>query len=107
MNIEDILSPINAPVVPIYYTGNEKTYVTYLEYNQQGAAFADDKEKQTAFSYQINIYAPYKADDLVNQVKGLLINAGLTRTFEAEEYSEQTNLYQKVIRFSYSTENEG
>jgi hypothetical protein len=84
--------------------GDPDTYITFFEYNQNGAVFADDEEQETAHFVQVDVLSKGNYLELVNQVKQFLKNAGLYRIMETEFYVNGTKFYHKVIRFSYTTE---
>ena len=96
------LAPTNVPVVFQKYTGALSTHITFFEYNQQGALFADDAEKRTRHSVQVDVWSTGNYGNLVEQVRTLLTNAGFTRNSETEFYEDDLKTFHKVIRFYYT-----
>ncbi|WP_269758326.1 hypothetical protein [Thalassobacillus sp. C254] len=69
MNISNILSSVGVPVARLNYSGPETSYVTFFEYNQYSALDADDEEKATHLSFQVNVYSKGNYLSLVEEVK--------------------------------------
>jgi hypothetical protein len=95
-----------APTSFLTYKGSESTYITFFEYNQNSAQNADDVEKFTGHSYQVDVFSKGNYLSLVKEVKLRLKNIGFTRTFETEFYEEDTGFYHRVLRFYYASKNE-
>jgi hypothetical protein len=100
--IIDTLSPLGVPVNFQRYTGNETTYITFFEYNQQPGLNADDSEQVTEHYIQVDIWSKGDYTNLVQQVKDALNGVGFFRTSETELYEPDTQIFHKVIRFIYS-----
>ncbi|MBS4188651.1 hypothetical protein KHA94_00255 [Bacillus sp. FJAT-49705] len=103
------LTPLGFPVAfqalsPEEKALNPHTYITFFEYNQRGALFADDEEIKSAHSIQVDIWSKYNYSNLVKQVKGSLKKVGFTRIMETEFYEDEIEFYHKVIRFSFTQE---
>lgn len=109
--ITGALSFLNVPVAFHEYVtldGEPKApfYIEFFTYLQQGDKFADDVEKATSFSIQVDIYGQSPVDDLAKQVKTALLTAGFTRTAEYELYNTtDVNPYRKMISFYGSFDN--
>jgi hypothetical protein len=96
------LATTNVPVAFQVYTGTATTYITFFEYNQQGSLFADDTEKQTQHSIQVDVWSKGNYGELVEQVKTLLNTVGFTRNSEGELYESDTKTFHKYLRFYYT-----
>jgi hypothetical protein len=96
------LDPTNVPVSFQKYTGTATTYITFFEYNQQGALFADDTEQRTQCSVQVDIWSTGNYGALVDQVRSLLTNAEFTRNSEGELYEDGTKVFHRWMRFYFS-----
>jgi hypothetical protein len=103
-----IINTLNdlAPTAYLKYRGSETTYITFFEYNQNGALSADDEELYANHSYQVDIFSKGNYINLIREVKSKLKGIGFTRTFETEFYENDTGLYHKVLRFYYVMKNE-
>lgn len=100
--IMSTLTPIGVPVTFQTYTGAATTYITFFEYNQQGALFADDTEQETRYSVQIDVWSKGNYKNLVEQVRALMTSTGFIRNSEAELYEDDTKVFHKVFRFYYA-----
>lgn len=100
--IIETLEPTGVPVRFQVYTGTEKTYITFFEYNQMGALYTEDVEDKTRHSIQVDIWSNGNYSALVKQVRELMTNAGFTRNSEAEFYEDDLQVFHKVIRFHYT-----
>lgn len=100
--ISDILKPTGVPVNRLKYNGSASTYITYFLYNEQGEAFAENKEIETSYFIQIDIWTKDDFTDLYNQVLSLMKAAGYYRIYTHEEYENDTQIKHKAIRFQYT-----
>ncbi|GAA0313804.1 hypothetical protein GCM10008967_00360 [Bacillus carboniphilus] len=98
------LQPLGIPVDFQTYEGESTTYITFFEYNQRSALNADDDEDITSHSIQLDVWSKGNYNNIVQQTKQLLKGIGFRRTHETEFYEEETKIYHKVLRFSYSKE---
>lgn len=96
------LAPTSVPVNFQTYTGNATTYITFFEYNQQGALFADDTEQRTQYSVQVDVWSKGNYKNVVEQVRDLMINAGFIRNSEGELYENDTKTFHKYFRFYFA-----
>lgn len=104
--IIDTLESTNVPISFQTYEGEETTYITFLEYLQQGESFADDNEEVTGHYIQVDVWSKGNYRKIVDQVKKLLKQAGFIRKYETELYEPDTKIFHKVLRFFYYVENE-
>lgn len=99
--IMDTLKPLNLPVANLRYAGAASTYITFFCYNEQGEAWAENKEIVTGFYMQVDVWSKGDFMAIVDQVKALLEEAGLSRTYATEMFEDDTKIYHKVLRFVY------
>ncbi|MFS1511753.1 hypothetical protein VQL36_04850 [Chengkuizengella sp. SCS-71B] len=97
--IINALKNIGLPVNFQTYFGDEKTYITFFEYNQKSRLNADDEEQRTAHFIQVDVWSNTDYTDIVSQVKQAMKSNGFTRTSEADLYEKETGIFHKVIRF--------
>lgn len=106
MNLNNLiistLAPTGVKVSFQTYTGSDTTYITFFEYNQQGALFADDVEQNTRYSVQVDVWSKGNYKNIVEQVRELMTNVGFIRNSEAELYEDDTKIFHKVFRFYYA-----
>lgn len=96
--IEETLAPLNVPIFFQTHYGDEDTYITYFQYDEQTSIRFDDAEAFTDVYMQINIFSKTNYSDLVKQVKDLMYAAGFSRRNEMELFYED-EWYQRTIRF--------
>lgn len=99
--IKTALTSISAPVSYMTYTGTTTPYITYQCYNEQGEAWAEDKEVATGFYCQVDVFGKTDCTAMAEQVKAAMITAGFKRTTAIDLYETDTKLYHKALRFSY------
>lgn len=99
--IISILKPLGFPVSGLNYNGSAETYITFFEYNQNGALHADDQELKTSYFFQVDVWSSGDYTELVENVRQAMLNAGFTRTFETEVYENETETFHKVFRFQF------
>lgn len=103
--IKNILDPIGIPVAYITYTGSANPHIIFNVWNTPGL-HADDEEIQTNHTVQIDIFSTGSLTNLTKDVKTRMNAAGFMKILEESEYVEETKLFRKIIRFSYSKEAE-
>lgn len=101
IKISDILKPTSVPVRELAYSGTADPYITYFYYNENGEAFAENKEIATSYYLQLDIWTKGDFTELYKQVLELMTTAGFYRTFATELYETDTKIKHKVIRFQY------
>lgn len=100
--IIETLKPTGVPVSFQVNKGDDDTYITFFEYNQMGALFAEDEEEETRHSIQVDIWSATNYSELVKEVRELMKVAGFIRNSEAEFYEDETETFHKVFRFYYT-----
>lgn len=99
--IIDTLKPLNIPTAFVKYTGSATTYITFVEYLQQGQDFSEDDEEMTGHYVQLNVFSKGNYNIIVEQIKELLSAEGFKRLNEYDLYESDTGYYNHVIRFFY------
>lgn len=100
--ISDILKPTGVPVSRLKYNGSASTYITYFLYNEQGEAFAENREIETSYYIQIDIWTKDDFTSLYNEILSLMKAAEYYRIYTHEEYENDTQIKHKAIRFQYT-----
>lgn len=101
----DVLKPIG---IPVYFATNTGDASEYLIFNvwEIPSLHADDKELQVTQMVQIDIFTPGNFLPIANEVKKRMVEAGFMRVLEnPADYIEETKLFRKTFRFSYTTKN--
>lgn len=99
--IIDALNPLSIPVSFQIYKGSSSTYITFMEYLQQGEAFGDNHEVSTGHYIQIDLFSKSDYGNLIEEVKLLMINQGFIRQSEYDLYESDTGYFHHVFRFFY------
>lgn len=102
----DTLNPLGIPVDFQTTRSNNTTYITFFFYNEKGALYLDDDEKETRYSLQVDIWSKEDYISTVDQVKKLLKSVGFVRTFATDFYEKDTQIYHKVLRFSFTQDSD-
>jgi len=103
--ITSALDPLGVPVAFHEYVTDDGEvkppfYIEFFTYLQQGDNFADDVEKSTSYSVQVDVYGQSPTDNLAKQVKTALMAKGFIRTAEYELYNKaDVNPYRKMMSF--------
>jgi hypothetical protein len=100
------LSPMGVPVGLRRYTGFAQSYITFFEYNEQGAFWAQNQETATSYFMQIDVWskpgAAIDVEDLAAQALSALTAAGFKRTMCIDlGFEPDTQIYHRVIRATY------
>jgi hypothetical protein len=112
--ITSALSGLEIPVKFHSYkvqTGQQRAskYITFFTYLERGDKFADNKERSTRYSVQVDVYCKDEdPTDLAKQVKDILFPLGFTRTSEVEtEFTDDSGatVYRKTISLNYVQQN--
>lgn len=99
------LKPL-APIALHSYTGSAETYITFFTFNQRAGLVADDTEKTTVYSIQIDIYSKGNIEDLAAKVRKALQGLGFKRTTEMDLFEITTKTYRKNMSFTTSRDTE-
>lgn len=112
--VTDALKVLGIPVKFHSYkvpTGQQRAskYITFFTYLERGDKFADNKERSTRYSVQVDVYCKDEdPTDLAKQVKELLSPYGFTRTSEVEtEFTDDSGatVYRKTVSMTYVQQN--
>ena len=104
--ILNILKDVGAPVAYLNYSGDERTYIRFFEYDQSAALEAEDDELYGSHNIQIDIFSSGNYLALVKKVKQMMKQAKFKKSFETEMFEDDTKLYHKVLRFYFISETE-
>ncbi len=102
----DTLKETNIPVSHATYNQTDDVYIVFMEYNQMPSLIADDEERYTAHSFQVDVFSKGNYLELVKDVKSRLKKAGFRRMFESETYDENMQRFRKILRVSYISKGE-
>ena len=102
--IKNTLVPCGVPVEFQSYTGKLTKYITFFCYNEQGEAWAEDKEIETGFYIQVDVWSKDDYTDLVEQVQAAMIAAGFYRRTAHDLYEKDTKIFHKAMRFVFMKE---
>lgn len=100
--IMNTLTPIGYPVSFMVYYGVAETWLTFQEYNQNGALYADDDEKNTRHSIQVDVWSKKNPNDAAEQVVTAMTAAGFRKNNMYDTYDGDFKTFHKVIRFYYA-----
>jgi hypothetical protein len=100
-HIEDTLKPLKIPVCFQGYYGTATTYITYFCYNEQGEAWAENKEKATGLYIQVDRWSKMDFPEIDEQIKSLMESVDFTRTTAQDLYEQDTKTFHKAMRFCY------
>jgi len=87
------------------YTGKALEYITYFCYNEQGEAYAENKETDTGHYFQVDLWQlPLGTSDpdvLKKQIKDSLVPLGFMGFTAQELYEDDTGINHIAIRCNY------
>lgn len=76
--------------------------VTFEVSSEQGALYGDGLEKRTVWLVQVDIWSHSDTSALYAAVQAAMTAAGFRR-YDAEDlYEEDTQIYHKAVRYSYT-----
>ncbi|AYV67086.1 hypothetical protein C2I06_09465 [Niallia circulans] len=104
--ILNTLNDVDSPVEYMTYSGTERTYITFFEYDQDVGLEADDEEQNSVHYIQIDVFSPGNFLSIVKNVKWKMKQARFKKNFETEMYENETKLYHKMLRFYFISETE-
>ena len=98
--IKEIFKDFSIPVEYLRYKGKSKTYITYTFTDDRPMISADDKERISVVSIDIDIFSDSNYLDIQDQVEKIMIENNFIRTgCGPDMYEEDTGLYHKTIEF--------
>lgn len=89
----------------VYFLHAKNANIPYIEYeivNETGQKWAENKEIATNYMVQVDIFSKGDYTDLEDKIKEKMSNAGFIRDTAADLYEEDTELYHKAMRFTYT-----
>lgn len=97
--VMDTLKGLNIPIQFQVYTGKEKTYITFFEYNMQNEEYSEDEIEVEGYYFQIDIWSVEDYTELVKKTKKLL-EANNFRFIDQEDlYEKDTKIFHKGLRY--------
>lgn len=86
----------------VHATNAKTPYVEYQIVNEYGQAYAENREIATNYTVQVDIFSKGDYTELENKVREKMIKAGFDRAMGADLYEQETKLYHKAMRFTYT-----
>jgi hypothetical protein len=102
MDLEIVNLTADKKVYFLHATNANAPYVEYEIFDEYGVEWAENKEIATNFELQVDIYSKGDYTELENKIKEKLMSAGFVRDMAADLYEEDTELYHKAMRFTYT-----
>jgi len=98
--VYNALKDLNVPVKYLIRP-DAPTSITFSFISIAGEVFADDKELETNYILQVDVWTQGQLEETLNeQVKQKLINIEYIRSVEFDMYEADTKIYHKVLRFN-------
>ena len=98
--IKQALETLGVPVEFHTYSGDETTYITYFQFDEEASFNANDQEIATNLYYQINVISKDNYRQLVKDTKQKMSEMGGIRLNEQELFLKE--YYQRSIRFKFT-----
>lgn len=89
----------------LHANNGKPPYVEYMIINEYGEAFAENREVATGYTVQVDVFSKGDYGRLEEAIKKHMIHADFIRDNSADLYEEQTGLYHKAMRFTYTKSN--
>lgn len=104
--VVDALTPVCSPlgISPMFgtYNGSVFPYITFILYDAQGEAWAENEEIETGYYIQVDIWSKDSDyDDLASKVRSAMLAAGFLGGHGPDIYEQDTKIYHKPLRFIY------
>lgn len=97
---EIIVNEIKIPVKHLKYTGNSKTYITWMLLDEEPALFGNDDPLYSVCPLDIDIYSDGNLLNIIKEIKKLMKSNEWTWTGDSPEmYDEDTKLNHRTISF--------
>jgi hypothetical protein len=101
-----------APTAPAknsqFYGGKELTYITFFCYNEQGEVYAENKEIETGYYFQIDLWQKENGTSDLNvlkeNIRSVLEPLGFMGFNPRELYETDTKINHIAIRCNYTEE---
>lgn len=91
----------NIPFAFLRYKGKEKTYITYLEIENNPELSGDDEPLYSSSSYDFDIYSNGNYLTIVSELKKVMLAHDFIWVEDSPDmYEEDTGLYHKTITFA-------
>ncbi len=99
--IDLISSKLKETGLPVLWQLRPKDFpsLSFFFVDEYGEVFAEDKEIETAYMLQVDIWSKNNYTAIVEQVKAKLAEIGLHRQAAYDDYESDTGVYHKTLRF--------
>ena len=97
--VMDTLKGLNIPIQFQVYTGKEKTYITFFEYNMQNEEYSEDEIEVEGYYFQIDIWSVEDYTELVTNTKELLEANDFKFIDQEDLYEKDTKIFHKGLRY--------
>ena len=97
--IVQALKDLGVPVNFQHYSGTEKTYITFFDYDEEDEGDSDDEQEINGYYLQVDVWSDEDYTNLIKQVKTAMKNAGYKFTNGQDLYENDTSTYHKALRF--------
>lgn len=97
----DILTTLKtiAPAALHHYTGKSDNYITFFVYNERSGLIADDDEKSTVYSVQVDLYGKGNLESQFETIKSAMKGLGFGRAWAMDVYIPETKTYRINMSF--------
>ena len=105
--IESVLKDLGVPVAFCFYTGEAKTYVTYMELDKDNVLAGDDEILGCVQYYDFDVYSKGNYLGVISKLIDLLTAAGWTYQPSRDSpdmYERDTGYYHKTICIAKESE---
>lgn len=109
MNLIELVSnKLKELEIDVYWQLRPKTFpsLTFSFVSETGKEYTEDGEVETEYIMQVDVWSKDDYTNIVKKVKEKLKEIEFFRIFESDNYEETTQIYHKILRFSYLKNNE-
>lgn len=102
--IRQALSELNIPIVPVYYEGTSRKYITFNIINDYETEFSDDEATSSEQMLNIHLYYDEDYTSVLNIIKTKLKSVGFSDIqIIFETFEKDTKLYHLTlsVKFEY------
>ncbi len=100
--IQSTLESLSVPTALHFYSGSSTTYVVFFEVADRPNMYAENELKSTQSNVQVSIYSKGNYNSLIDEVKGLMKEAGFLFTGGIPGYERDTGFYYYHLTYNYS-----
>lgn len=108
LNNAELISLLQGPYVyAVVASQAHDSYITFFEFSNYDAAYADDQVYCSRLHYQIDIWTKDNPRLMAVAVDKTMKALGFTRSSGADFYEDDTKLHHKALRYAITKEVEG